>query len=102
MDQKPVMKAIVTPPVVDEKHFWTVTAVFHFFYSLVGLMAGLACIIGGIMLFFNGITGSTSWTAKFLGLESSISDAAPGAILFIVGLFIAWITRFNVEAGTNK
>jgi hypothetical protein len=34
-------------------------------YSLGGLLLGLGCIIGGIVLFLRGVTGSTSWTAKF-------------------------------------
>lgn len=63
-------------------------------YSILGIVLGLAAIIGGIALFLNGIAGSMSWTASFLGAESNINDAAPGAILFIVGLFIVFITRY--------
>ncbi|MBU1145694.1 MAG: hypothetical protein KJ971_07595 [Firmicutes bacterium] len=66
----------------------------HLIYSIAGLMVGLLCVIGGIVLFLNGVAGSTSWTAKFIGVESDISDAAPGAVLFIVGLFIVFLTRY--------
>ena len=66
-------------------------------YSVAGLILGFACVIGGIILFLNGVVGSTSWTAKFLGAESNISDAAPGAVLFIVGLFIVFITRYVIK-----
>jgi hypothetical protein len=43
------------------------------------------------------VTGVASWTARIIGAESQISDAAPGVILFIVGLFIVWVTRFTVK-----
>jgi len=68
-------------------------------YSMAGLILGAGCMLGGIVLFLNGVTGSTSWTAKLLGAESQLSDAAPGAVLFIVGLFIVLITKyaFNVK-----
>jgi hypothetical protein len=63
-------------------------------YSFAGLVLGIVCVLGGIALFLNGIIGSTSWSAKTLGAESTISDAAPGAVLFVVGLFIVFITRY--------
>jgi hypothetical protein len=66
-------------------------------YSICGLVLGLCCIIGDIVLFLRGVTGATSWTASILGARSQISDAAPGAILFIVGLFIVFITRFGIK-----
>ncbi len=63
-------------------------------YSIAGLVLGLACVIGGLVLFLFGVTGSTSWTARFLGAKSQITDAAPGAVLFIVGLFTVFFTRY--------
>ena len=60
---------------------------YKFFYSMAALVLGLLIVLGGIVLFLNGVVGSTSWTAKIIGIESSISDAAPGAVLFVVGLF---------------
>lgn|SRR3990172_4485876 len=70
---------------------------FHFIYSIIGLVLGLACIIGGIGLLFAGIGGSTSWVAKALGLTSELSDAPPGVFLFVVGVFLVFITRFGVH-----
>ena len=66
-------------------------------YSIAGLILGLVCILGGVALFINGVAGSTSWSAKFFGAESNITDAAPGAILFIVGLFVVFITRYVLK-----
>jgi len=68
---------------------------YKLIYSMTGLVLGLVSMLGGIVLFLNGVTGSTSWTAKILGSESNLTDAAPGAILFIVGLFVVIATRYN-------
>jgi hypothetical protein len=70
-------------------------SLYQLIYSMTGLLVGLACMIGGIVLFLHGITGSTSWIIKMLGAESNITDAAPGAVLFIVGLFVVWVTKFK-------
>jgi hypothetical protein len=67
-------------------------------YSLAGLLMGLACIVGGLVLALRGVTGSAGWTAKVLGLESELTDAAPGVVLFVVGIFMVWVTRYNVKA----
>ena len=72
-------------------------SLYQLIYSLCGLILGLVCVVGGIILFLNGIAGSTSWTAKIIGAKSEISDAAPGVVLFIVGLFVVLITRFNIK-----
>jgi hypothetical protein len=74
---------------------------YKFIYSICGLVLGFVCIIGGIALFLNGVAGATSWTAKFLGASSSINDAAPGSVLFIVGLFIVFVTRFKVSGSVD-
>ena len=66
-------------------------------YSLAGLVFGLACIVGGILLFFHGVTGSSSWIGEFIGVQSKLSDAAPGTVLFVVGLAVVWLTRFAVR-----
>jgi hypothetical protein len=82
-------------PITDSTR--KLVVVFHFIYSILGLFLGLACVIGGVILFFGGITGSSQWTAKVLGFESTMSDAAPGIILFVVGVFIVFITRFSYK-----
>ena len=81
------------------KHPGTVRtlSIHQLIYSITGLVLGLVCVIGGIVLFLNGVVGSTNWTANFLGVESNISDAAPGAILFLVGLFIVFVTRYVIK-----
>jgi hypothetical protein len=66
-------------------------------YAMLGLILGLASIVGGITMGLHGVAGSTSWTASVLGLSSSVNDAAPGVVLFIVGLFMVWVTKANVK-----
>ena len=66
-------------------------------YAMLGLILGLAAILGGVTLCLHGVTGNTSWTASFIGAQSTINDAAPGVVLFIVGLFMIWVTRPRVK-----
>jgi len=69
----------------------------EYIYGILGLVLGLSSIIGGIVLGLHGVAGSTSWTAEVLGLKSTINDAAPGVVLFIVGLFMVWVTKPKVR-----
>jgi len=72
-------------------------AKYQFLYSLAGLVLGLASIIGGIYLFIQGVNGTTNWSLKLLRSESNIVQAAPGAILFVVGLFMVFVTRYKYK-----
>jgi apolipoprotein N-acyltransferase len=92
-----VVAALELPPNPRERHFWGRLAVLQLIYSLSGLVLGLACIIGGILLFFHGVAGSSSWVGEFIGVKSKLSDAAPGTVLFVVGLAVVWLTRFAVR-----
>lgn len=91
------MAALELPPNPRERHFWGRLAVLQLIYSLAGLVLGLACIVGGILLFFHGVAGSSSWVGEFIGVQSKLSDAAPGTVLFVVGLAVVWLTRFAVR-----
>jgi hypothetical protein len=92
-----VLAALELPPNPRERHFWGRLAVLQLIYSLSGLVFGLACIVGGILLFFHGVAGSSSWIGEFIGVQSKLSDAAPGTVLFVVGLAVVWLTRFAVR-----
>jgi hypothetical protein len=70
-------------------------AKFELINSIMWQFLGLVCILGGLILFLNGVAGSTSWTAKILGAESTITDAASGAISFKVGLFFVFLIRYK-------
>ena len=92
-----VLAALELPPNPRERHFWGRLAVLQLIYSLSGLVFGLACIVGGILLFFHGVAGSSSWVGEFIAVQSKLSDAAPGTVLFVVGLVVVWLTRFSVR-----
>jgi hypothetical protein len=92
-----VVAALELPANPRERHFWGRLAILQLIYSLAGLLLGLACIIGGIVLFFHGVAGSSSWVGEFIGLQSKLSDAAPGTVLFVVGLAVVWLTRFAIR-----
>ena len=68
-----------------------------FVYSLVGLLVGAGCIIAGVILGLAGVVGHTSWTASALGFSTNMTDATPGVIVFVVGIFFVLITRFKVK-----
>lgn len=75
--------------------------IFDFAYSVLGLILGLLRIIGGIVLFFQGVEGESGVEGSVLGLTISLKDAAPGVILFFVGLFLVWVTKYkaNIQVG---
>ena len=70
--------------------------------STFGLVIGLICVVGGLALIYAGVEGSIDWTLKGMGLESKLAKASPGVILFLVGLYIIWITRFRYIVKSPK
>lgn len=63
----------------------------RFIYSMCGLVLGLLCMIGGVVLLLHGLLGSVSWATNVLGLESEISDAPFGGLLFITGRIVIFL-----------
>jgi hypothetical protein len=75
---------------------------YQLLYSMSGLVGGIVAMVLGSALFLYGVTSPpTHWWASLIGAKSSISDAAPGAVLFVVRLFLVWITRFEVRVRQN-
>jgi hypothetical protein len=78
---------------------------FRFAFAIVGLALGLVCIVGGIILTLSGAVGHTTWTTSILGFSSKLNDAAPGVLLFVVGIAVIFLTRMRkieFKSGTNK
>ena len=92
-----VVVALELPPDPKARQLWARLARLQLIYSLAGLVFGLGCIVGGLGLFLHGVAGSTSWVGDFIGVQSWLADAAPGTILFIVGLLVVWLTRFSIR-----
>lgn len=69
-----------------------------FLYAIGGLVIGGLSIIAGTWLFLGGVLGKTSFTFEALGLaKTSLTDAGPGAVLFVIGLFFVIFTRLAVS-----
>jgi hypothetical protein len=94
-NDRPIGLMLVDPKTDKETQFGL--AKFELTYAVLGLIAGLLCMVGGIFLFYQGITGSMDWTAKFFVGESKITNAAPGAVLFLIGLFVILGTRYKFK-----
>lgn len=83
------------PADVCDKDFWKLVLRYQFCYSMVGLFSGLLCVVGGSLMILNGVIGNGSWSADILGMH--LKDAAPGVVLFVVGIALAQVTRFTVR-----
>ena len=66
-----------------------------FRYSTLGLILGFLSILVGALLFLSGVTGSSDLMTKMTGFEGSLLNAAPGALLFLIGLAVVVVTRLN-------
>lgn len=66
-------------------------------YSRWGLVLGLICILLGAALFLNGVAGNTNWAVDVAGLSWKLNDAAPGAVLVVIGGLIIWFTKHRVS-----
>ncbi|TMD41883.1 MAG: hypothetical protein E6I88_06380 [Chloroflexi bacterium] len=63
-----VVVALELPPDPKARQLWARLARLQLIYSLAGLV-----------------------------VQSRLADAAPGTILFIVGLLVVWLTRFSIR-----
>lgn len=97
MTTPPQTAGVKLPPDIKDPELWKEAIRNEARYSMTGLLVGIFCILAGMVLLVHGVVGSVSWTAKLLGLESAISDAAPGTVLFIIGLLVIFLTRHEVE-----
>ena len=43
-------------------------------YSIFGLVLGIACILGGVMLFLKGVTGKMGWSANFKSVKRNNTE----------------------------
>lgn len=74
--------------------FWKRVILYQFIYSMFGIVAGLACVVLGLILIVNGVVSDGHWSADVLGVR--LTDASPGIVLFVVGLLLPRVTAFSV------
>lgn len=65
---------LTVPQSLKDPHTYQELAKLQLIYSLFGLVLGLACVLGGIVLGLNGVVGSTSWTAKLARSKQTTRD----------------------------
>lgn len=91
---------IIVPPGKGSKAFWKTVVRDQFLISIIGLYSGLACLLIGILLFLNGVLGGGHWMVDAFGI--TISDAAPGSVMFLIGLGMAQVTQFTVTINRSS
>jgi hypothetical protein len=102
-DEKDIpIRRIEVPPDVTDPNTWKMANKYQFLYSMVGLGVGLLSVFGGIILFILGIGGNIKWVIDVQGFNSQLINAAPGALLFIVGMIVIWITRLDIYTSARK
>ena len=62
-------------------------------YSTVALIAGVLSIIGGMGMCVLGVSGHTSFTTNMPGINTNVTDAAPGVVLMFLGTIMMWKAR---------
>ena len=63
-----------------------------------GRMVGLIVIVLGMVLTVLGATGSVDMHLGGLGLDAKITNAAPGVVAMVIGLFIVWRSNLRIDA----
>ncbi|MEI6294122.1 MAG: hypothetical protein WCP36_10585 [Methanomicrobiales archaeon] len=66
-------------------------------YSKYGLIAGIICVVFGVALFLLGVTGAIDWSLKVGGAESTLTNAAPGVVLAVIGFLIIFVTKPSIS-----
>lgn len=69
--------------------------------TFAGLIIGIACITGGVILFLNVIIDSDTRTADVLSAPRSVPDAALGSIILIAGLFLIYLALSKMKPKAN-
>lgn len=59
-----IISQVDPPSDMKDPKVWADAIRRQSWYSMLGLILGLACMIGGIVLFLHGVVGGTSWTTN--------------------------------------
>lgn len=88
--------AVEVPGDMVNADFWKRVILYQFIYSMFGIIAGLGCIVVGLVLIANGVVNDGHWTAELFGVK--LTDASPGIVLFVVGVLLPRVTAFSVRS----
>ena len=77
---------------------------FQFALWVIGLIGGLVFLGVGVYLVVKGLTGSISFNSKLRGVSAELSNAGPGLLVGLFGLFIAITSLYfyKVTFGPEK
>jgi uncharacterized RDD family membrane protein YckC len=90
------------PDTLVDVSLWKRLSLFQLLYSVGGLLLAAFCMFSGVLLCIRGASGSSNFTAALLGANTAINDAAPGVVLFVVGLLVVWITRMSIRTTNSQ
>ncbi len=67
-------------------------------YSVLGLVVGIGVVVIGALLVIGGFTGQTDIMVKLPGdSEVTVNTFATGVVFALIGGFVFWITKYEVE-----
>lgn len=84
------------PKTIKSVNLWSRVVKFQFLYSILGLVIGFILISIGVFLVTQSIGNKSELSIKILNYFFNIKQAAPGGILFIIGLVVIIITKFKI------
>src|SRR5262245_55700930 len=69
--------------------------------TMAGLAVGLVLCVVGAVLSWKSLTSTApqdpgELSVQVLGVQARLTKAMPGALLFVVGVAVFWITRYDV------
>ena len=62
-----------------------------------GRLVGLLILALGVLLAVVGVTGVTDLSAEGSGMKVVLKNAAPGALLMLIGLAVIWRTNLSIK-----
>ncbi|HEV7427868.1 MAG TPA: hypothetical protein VGQ46_16045 [Thermoanaerobaculia bacterium] len=66
-----------------------------------GIIIGALFLVGGVVTLLLGVSGSIEWVLKGGGIESKLSNAAPGVFIALLGAIVLWRYKPVVKKHLN-
>ncbi len=64
---------------------WTLAIREEFRYHTIVLIGALIIVLLGVILLLMGVTGSIDWHLNVSGVDSALTNAAPGVVAIVLG-----------------
>jgi hypothetical protein len=66
-------------------------------FSVLGIVIGVLLMLLGCAVAYLAFTGDFTLISETLGFDAEEIDASAGAVFFIAGIVIMWVTRYKVQ-----